>query len=224
LSDKPFFEPLSARDAWFLYAERPETPLDIGTVYVFEGQSQVPGGRGALGVEETVRERIHLVPRYRQCIHRVPFNLAHPERTRALLIIDTGPGYKSDEAREGWNRNALNTAAKFETEGLGRLAGGSVEMRTSTHRNAEGLARAARGMLTQKDARVISSLPEVKVPALVLVGANDTPFLNASSYMTAKIPGAKQVIIPNAGHAANIDQPEAFNAAVLGFLAETGLA
>lgn len=73
-----FGEPLSARDAWFLYAERPETPLDIGTVYVFEGGSQVPGGRGAMGVEETVRERIHLVPRYRQRIHRVPFNLAHP--------------------------------------------------------------------------------------------------------------------------------------------------
>ncbi|MGH7763309.1 MAG: wax ester/triacylglycerol synthase family O-acyltransferase [Candidatus Dormibacteraceae bacterium] len=73
-----FCEPLSARDAWFLYAERPETPLDLGTVYVFEGGSQVVGGRGALGVEETVRERIHLVPRYRQVIHRVPFNLAHP--------------------------------------------------------------------------------------------------------------------------------------------------
>lgn len=75
---EPYFEPLSARDAWFLYAERSLTPLDIGTVYVFEGGSRVPGGRGALGVEETVKERIHLVPRYRQRIHRVPFNLAHP--------------------------------------------------------------------------------------------------------------------------------------------------
>jgi WS/DGAT/MGAT family acyltransferase len=74
----PYYEPLSARDAWFLYAERAEAPLDIGTVYVFEGGSRVPGGRGALGVEETVRERIHLVPRYRQRIHRVPGNIAHP--------------------------------------------------------------------------------------------------------------------------------------------------
>ena len=73
-----YHEPLTARDAWFLYAERPETPLDLGTVYVFEGGSRVPGGRGALGIEETVAERIHLVPRYRQRIHRVPFNLAHP--------------------------------------------------------------------------------------------------------------------------------------------------
>jgi diacylglycerol O-acyltransferase len=75
---EPFYEPLSARDAWFLYAERPQSPLDLGTVYVFEGESQLPGGRGALGVEQTVRERIHLVPRYRQRIHRVPLNLAHP--------------------------------------------------------------------------------------------------------------------------------------------------
>src|SRR5467141_206208 len=73
-----FYEPITARDAWFLYAERPQTPLDLGTVYVFEGEAQIPGGRGAQGVEETVKERIHLVPRYRQKIHRVPLNLAHP--------------------------------------------------------------------------------------------------------------------------------------------------
>jgi WS/DGAT/MGAT family acyltransferase len=78
MGEAPFFEPLSARDAWFLYAERPETPLDLGTVYVFEGGSRVPGGRGAEGIEETVAERIHLVPRYRQRIQTLPFNLAHP--------------------------------------------------------------------------------------------------------------------------------------------------
>ena len=74
----PCVGPLAARDAWFLYAERPETPLDIGTVYVFEGESRLPGRRGALGVEETVRERIHLVPRYRQRVMRAPWTIAHP--------------------------------------------------------------------------------------------------------------------------------------------------
>lgn len=151
------------------------------------------------------------------------FHLAHPDRVRGLLIIDTGPGYKSDEAREGWNRNALRTAERYQTEGLGRLAEGSVEMRTSHHRNAEGLARAARGMLTQRDAKVISHLPDIRVPSVVVVGADDTPFLAASDYMAAKIPGARKVVIPNAGHAANIDQPEAFNAAILAFLADSGL-
>ncbi|HEY5070982.1 MAG TPA: alpha/beta fold hydrolase [Caulobacteraceae bacterium] len=148
------------------------------------------------------------------------FHLAHRDRVRALLIIDTGPGYRNDEAREGWNRSALRTAERYEIEGLGRLAAGSPEMRTSTHRSAEGLAKAARGMLTQKDARVISSLASIAVPSLVVVGANDTPFLAASDYMAAKIPGAKKAVIEGAGHAANIDQPQAFNAAILAFLAE----
>jgi pimeloyl-ACP methyl ester carboxylesterase len=151
------------------------------------------------------------------------FNLAHPDRVRALLIIDTGPGYRNDEAREGWNRNALRTAERYESEGLGRLAAGTPEMRTSTHRSAEGLARAARGMLTQKDARVMASLPTIAAPSLVVVGADDAPFLAASDYMAAKIPGARKVVIPGAGHAANIDQPAAFNAAILEFLREARL-
>ena len=87
-----------------------------------------------------------------------------------------------------------------------------------SHRDASGLARAARGMLTQRDASVIESLPDIKVPSLVVVGADDTPFLAASDYMAAKIPGAKKVVIPAAGHAVNIDQPQAFIDAVLPFL------
>jgi pimeloyl-ACP methyl ester carboxylesterase len=150
------------------------------------------------------------------------FRLANPERVRALLIIDTGPGFKSDEARENWNTYALQTADRYEKEGLGRLSESGAEARTAPHRDASGLARAARGMLTQKNARVINSLPEINVPTLVLAGANDKPFLAATDYMAAKIPGAKKVIIPDAGHAVNIDQPEAFNKAVLEFLRGAG--
>ena len=151
------------------------------------------------------------------------FHRAHPDRTRALLIIDTGPGYRNDEARAGWNANAMKTADRFDAKGLGDLSQQSAERRLVRHRDATGLAHAARGMLAQRDARVIESLPGIAVPSLVVVGADDAPFLNASSYMAAKIPGAKLVTIPAAGHAANIDQPEAFNAAVLGFLAEAGM-
>ena len=144
------------------------------------------------------------------------FHLAHPERTQALLIIDTGPGYKKDEPRAGWNATSIKRAEKLEAEGLPK--GGGAETRTAPHRNAEGLAKAARGMLTQHDDRVISSLPNINVPSLVVVGADDAPFIAASDYMAAKIPGAKKLVIPSAGHASNIDQPEAFNAGVLGFL------
>ena len=77
-------------------------------------------------------------------------------------------------------------------------------------------------MLTQHSARVIESLPGIRVPALVAVGAEDEPFLNPTDYMAAKIPGAEKIVIPNAGHAANIDQPEAFNRAVAEFLERIG--
>lgn len=146
------------------------------------------------------------------------FYRAHPERVRALLIIDTGPGFRKDEAREAWNKRALNIAALYEREGLAALQSASRERATARHRSAEGLVRAARGMMTQRDARVIESLPKIKVPSLIIVGANDTPFLAASDYMTAKIPGARKVIIPAAGHAVNIDQPKAFIEAVQPFL------
>jgi pimeloyl-ACP methyl ester carboxylesterase len=150
------------------------------------------------------------------------FNATHPDRVRALLIIDTGPGFKKDEAREGWNQNALRTAERYEKEGLGQLGSASAERATARHRDATGLARAGRGMLTQKNARVIESLPNIKVPSIVIVGAKDMPFLAAADYMTAKIPGAEKVVIPDAGHAANIDQPAAFNAAVETFIAKLG--
>ena len=42
------------------------------------------------------------------------FYRSHPERTSALLIIDTGPGFKKDDAREVWNKRALDTADRFE--------------------------------------------------------------------------------------------------------------
>jgi pimeloyl-ACP methyl ester carboxylesterase len=147
------------------------------------------------------------------------FYRAHPKRVRALLIIDTGPGFKKDDARDTWNKRAHETGDRFEREGLAVLKNLSRERSSVSHRDASGLALAARGMLTQRDASVIESLPTIKVPSLVVVGADDAPFLAASDYMAAKIPGAQKVIVPAAGHAVNIDQPQAFLDAVLPFLA-----
>ena len=146
------------------------------------------------------------------------FHRVHPRRVEALLIIDTGPGYKNDQARDGWNATSLKTAERYERDGLAVLEGGSAERRTARHKSAKGLALAARGMLTQRDAGVISSLPDIKVPSIVVVGSEDTPFLAASDYMAAKIPGAKKAVIEGAGHAANIDRPEAFNTAIRTFI------
>jgi len=152
------------------------------------------------------------------------FYLRHPQMVRALVLSDTGPGYRKAEAREAWNRMAEARAKAFEEQGLDALGSGA-EVRASAlyHRSARGLALSARGMLAQSGSRVIDALPGIRVPALVLVGEHDEPFLPATDYMAAKIPGARKVVIEGAGHAANIERADAFNAALLGFLDSLGL-
>ena len=145
------------------------------------------------------------------------FHLAHPERVRALMLFDTGPGFRNPEARRQWNERAEARARDLETKGLA-VTGGGAETRLGHHRSAKGLAGAARGMLAQFDGSLIDALPTIAVPTLVLVGAADRHFLAAADYMAAKIPGAQKIVIPDAGHAANLDQPAAFNRAVEDFL------
>jgi pimeloyl-ACP methyl ester carboxylesterase len=145
------------------------------------------------------------------------FNRVHPERVAALMLFDTGPGYKKDGPRQEWNKMAGSLAGALERKGLAAMGAGA-EVIISHHRSAQGLAHAARGMLAQSDGSVIESMPSIKAPTLVLAGAKDVQFLAATDYMAAKIPGAEKVIIDDAGHAANIDQPESFNKAVRTFL------
>ncbi len=144
------------------------------------------------------------------------FCLRHEARTAALLLCDTGPGFKRDAARATWNQLAEAYATAFERQGLGAL-GSSPEVGRE-RQDALGLTLAARGLLTRHDARVINALPDIAVPTLVIVGELDTPFLAAAEYMAAKMPGADHVVIAGAGHAANIDRPEAFNEAVVRWL------
>jgi pimeloyl-ACP methyl ester carboxylesterase len=145
------------------------------------------------------------------------FNLAHPTRVAGLIICDAGPGYRKDGPRQEWNSMAAKRADVLDAKGLAAL-GGSTEVVATQHASAAGLALAARGILTQHDARVIESLPTISVPTLIVVGSEDRPFLAAADMMAAKIPGAVKAVIEGAGHASNIDAPGEFNAAVSAFL------
>ena len=59
----------------------------------------------------------------------------------------------------------------------------------------------------------------ITVPTLILVGEHDaiTPPAVAGE-LAARIPGSRVVTIPTAGHLSNLENPEAFNAAVVEFL------
>ena len=63
---------MSAADAWFLYFEKPHTPLHIGSLGIFEG---------TIPVEKTIEglsQRLHLIPRYRQRAVFPPLFAGHP--------------------------------------------------------------------------------------------------------------------------------------------------
>ena len=148
------------------------------------------------------------------------FYLAHPEMVDALVICDSGPGYRNDQARAQWNERAFARAAELEANGLGSLEGRSREVRESLsrHRSARSLAHATRGILAQQGSAVIDGLPSIHVPTLVIVGDQDQPFLAPCEYMAKKIPGALMETIVGAGHSSNLDQPDAFNRVLLDFL------
>jgi diacylglycerol O-acyltransferase / wax synthase len=62
---------LSTQDATFIYADTANGPLHIGSIGMFEGRVDFDA------MLRHLQDRIHLVPRYRQRLVRVPFNLAH---------------------------------------------------------------------------------------------------------------------------------------------------
>jgi pimeloyl-ACP methyl ester carboxylesterase len=148
------------------------------------------------------------------------FVLAHPERVDALVLVDTGPGYRNDQGRQAWNEMAERYAADLDERGLDGLPA-SAELDAGAHRSAEGLALAARGILRQRDGHVLEALPTITAPTLVVVGERDEPFLAGSRYMAAKIPRARLAVIDGAGHAPPVTHPDAFNAELRAFLGET---
>ena len=148
------------------------------------------------------------------------FVMSQPHRASALMLLDSGPGFKKAEALQQWNDQAERQAQALEKKGLTAKPKAPPEVQ---HTDAQALAHAARGMLAQEDTSVIFALETIKLPTLVLAGENDKPFLAATNYMAKKIPNAEKIIIPNAGHYANYDEPKAFNNAVLTFLKKAGV-
>jgi pimeloyl-ACP methyl ester carboxylesterase len=146
------------------------------------------------------------------------FCARHPERAAALLLVDTGPGFRNDAAREAWNAWVEGQADDLDARGLGALRDGRETALAEHAAGAAGLAAAARAILSQRDAEVFESLDAIAVPTLIVVGSEDDRFLPAADAMAKRIPGARRVTIENAGHAANMDRPIEFNRVVREFL------
>ena len=154
-----------------------------------------------------------------------------PDRVAGVVLADTRSAADGPEALAGRVR-LLQTIeqsgpAGVAAEMLPKLLGQStLERRPETSdrvkqmirgQSAEGIAAAVRVLMSRPDSTPL--LDHIRVPALVVGGEEDTltppPKMEQ---MAARIPDSTFVQIPGAGHLANFENPDAFNAAVSAFL------
>jgi len=153
-----------------------------------------------------------------------------PGRVRALVLADTqtaADDAPACERRETSAREVLEKGPAALLPSVDKLLAPSAPAELRARVSAwiaggspEGFAAAQRGMALRPDARDI--LARFGGPVLVLVGADDvlTPPAKARA-MADLVPGAELVEIPGAGHLANLEQPLAFNAALVRFFGGT---
>ncbi|WP_448316889.1 alpha/beta fold hydrolase, partial [Streptomyces sp. CO7] len=159
------------------------------------------------------------------------FHRLHPERTAALVLADTSPVAETEEGRAWRNTLADRLLAEgmdgYAAEVLDRMiTPGHVTSMPEVAAHVSGMMRATvpagaaaalRARAERPDYR--DSLREARVPVLLLVGEEDTytPVAEAEA-MRKLVDDSRLVVVPDAGHLPNLEQPERFDAALLDFL------
>lgn len=180
----------------------------------------------ALGVKETHYVGLSLGGMIGQT-----FALKYPGRLKTLVLADTTSRYPAEAAGvwaervkiaetkgmeplvqptlERWLTDAYRSANPGRTKRIGDM------IRTTPVAGYAGCSHAIPKL------NVTARLREIEAPGLVIVGEQDmgTPVAMARE-IHENYPGSELVIIPSAAHLANVEQPEAFNAALADFLAK----
>jgi 3-oxoadipate enol-lactonase len=154
-----------------------------------------------------------------------------PRYLRALVLADTRPQADTPEGVEG-RRKML---ALVKEKGPGAVADEMIPKLLGEHTrrtrpnvaervrslilasSADAIANAITALMTRADSSPL--LASIHVPTLIVVGEQDTitpPALSEQMYQAIK--GSEYVAIPDCGHLSNLEQPEAFNAALARFL------
>jgi pimeloyl-ACP methyl ester carboxylesterase len=161
------------------------------------------------------------------------FALRYPKRVRSLILGCTTAGglhavqpeaaamqalmrqdmtpEESKEAMIPFLYDAATPRARIDED---------MAIRMKWYPTPQGYAGQLRGLMGWE---CYSRIAEITAPTLVIHGENDRliPAGNAR-IIAGRIPGAKLVLIPNAGHVFETDQPGVANRAVLEFLAPQG--
>jgi 3-oxoadipate enol-lactonase len=161
------------------------------------------------------------------------FARRHPERLAGLILADTKAAPDDATAREGRDK-AISSVRANGPSAFGESMLPKLLSEHTRAANPEAVALARTVATRQTEAALTAALyalrdrPDaapgleaVKVPTLVIVGEHDavTPPLTAAR-IAGMVRASELHHIPNAGHMSNLENPAAFNKAVLAFLAK----
>jgi pimeloyl-ACP methyl ester carboxylesterase len=167
------------------------------------------------------------------------FGLRHPKRALSLCIGGCGYGAEPDK-REIFRAEADAIAATLRKDGMQAFAeryaygptrvqfenkdprGHAEFKKMLAEHSAIGSANTQAGV--QKERPSLYTLTEemgrITVPTLIITGDEDWPCLVPGILMKQTIPTAALSVMPNCGHAINIEEPEEYNRIVGDFLAQ----
>jgi pimeloyl-ACP methyl ester carboxylesterase len=167
------------------------------------------------------------------------FGLAYPSRAHSLLVAGAGYGSEPGE-REKFRAEAAVIADRLEKRGMAAFAEayaygptrvqfenkdprGFAEFKAMlAEHSAKGAANTQLGVQRERPSifDLGDKLAALRVPMLVVTGDEDWPCLLPGIFIKRTCPSAALLVLPNSGHAVNIEEPAAFNAALADFLAQ----
>lgn len=184
-------------------------------------------------------ERAHLLGCSLSGATVLDFTLAFPERVTSLIAVSAAPGgFELQGPPPRYMMEMMEAAQSGDTERASELQvriwfdGESREPEDTDQAVRPHIAAMNRIAVNNNtffiaeaqppnplDPHAVTRLADIKVPTLIVVGALDHPeILRAADVLVDGIDGAHKVIIPDAAHVPNMEQPAIFNEAVLNFL------
>ena len=184
-------------------------------------------------------DKAHIVGLSMGGLATLHFGLTYPSRARSLLVAGAGYGSEPGE-REKFREEAVVIAAKLEKEGMAAFAEAYAHGPTRVQfenkdprgfaefkamlagHSAKGAANTQLGVQRERPSifDLEDKLAACRVPMLLVTGDEDWPCLLPGVFIKRTCPTAGLLVIPNSGHAVNIEEPAAFNAALADFLAQ----
>jgi len=211
-----------------------EVPADVARY------SQARAADDICSVLDAVKiDKAHIVGLSMGGLATLHFGITYPSRARSLLVAGAGYGAERGE-REKFRAEAVVIAGRLETEGMPAFAEayaygptrvqfqakdprGFAEFKAMlAEHSAKGAANTQLGVQRERPSvfDLETELAALRVPMLVVTGDEDWPCLLPNVFIKRTCRSAALLVIPNSGHTVNLEEPDAFNAALADFLAQ----